>query len=130
MTNMKSTKADLGRIFRAVGYSIQGLRAAWQHEAAFRQEVYALAVLAPATLALGLPALHTVVLLALMGAVLATELVNSAIEAIVDKTSPEKHELAGRAKDCGSAAVLVVVLVLTGAWLTLAGPAAWRLIAG
>ena len=130
MNDMKSRTAGLGRILRAMRYSAQGLRAAWQHEAAFRQEVYAFAVLAPLTLALKLPTLHLVVLLALMGAVLATELVNSAIEAIVDKVSPEKHPLAGRAKDCGSAAVMVVVLTLTGAWLALAGPAAWQLVAG
>lgn len=130
MNDMKSQSAGLGRIFRATKYSWQGLRAAWRYEAAFRQEVCVFAVLAPATFSLGLPALHCVLLLAMMAAVLATELLNSALEAIVDKTSPEKHPLAGRAKDCGSAAVLVVTLTLAASWCALAGPAAWRILAG
>lgn len=127
MNDLKSRSAGLGRILRAVRYSVQGLRAAWQHEAAFRQEICVLALLAPATIALRLPTTDTVVLLILMAAVLAAELVNSAIEAIVDKTTPEVHPLAGRAKDCGSAAVLVAALTLAAAWLSLAGPAVWRL---
>jgi len=128
MNNMKSSTANLGRIFRAFGYSAQGLRAAWEHEAAFRQEVCAFAVLAPVTLVLSLPAMHTVVLFAMMAMVLALELVNSALEAVVDKTCPEHHPLAGRAKDCGSAAVLVATVTLTLSWIALAGPALWQLL--
>lgn len=120
---MKSVSAlSLGRIWRAMGYSAQGLRTAWLQEAAFRQEIIAFGVLAPLTLWLGLPRLETVLLLALMAAVLAVELLNSGLEALVDKTSPEKHPLAGKAKDCGSAAVLVTTLCLIGSWLALAGP--------
>lgn len=123
---MKSVSAlSLGRIWRAAGYSLQGLQSAWRQEAAFRQEVIGFAVLAPLTLWLGLPRLDTVILFVLMAAVLATELMNSGLEALVDKTSPEKHPLAGKAKDCGSAAVLVAVLTLGASWLTLAGPALW-----
>lgn len=122
MNNMKSHSAGIGRIFRALRYSAKGLRAAWQHEAAFRQEIYAFMVLVPFTIALGLPLSRTIILLSLMGAVLVVELINSAIESIVDKVSPNFHELAGRAKDCGSAAVLVTIMVLAVAWLALAGP--------
>ncbi len=102
------------------------MRTAWRDEAAFRQELCGFAVLAPLTLALQLPALHTVVLFALMGNVLAIELLNSGLEAIVDKTSPDQHALAGKAKDCASAAVFVATVTLAGAWLALAGPTAWR----
>lgn len=125
---MKSSRANLGRIFRAFGYSVQGLRAAWVHEAAFRQEVVAFAILAPATLALRLPSIDTVVLFAMMALVLAPELVNSALEAVVDKTCPDHHPLAGRAKDCGSAAVLVATLTFSASWLFLAGPALWHFL--
>jgi diacylglycerol kinase (ATP) len=127
---MKSDSANLGRIFKAFGYSLQGLRAAWTHEAAFRQEVWTFSVLVPVTLALGLPALECIVLLAMMAMVLALELVNSALEAVVDKTCPEHHPLAGRAKDCGSAAVLVATSVLAISWLVLAGPAVWHVLTG
>lgn len=125
MNDMKSRSAGLGRIFRAMRYSFQGLQAAWTHEAAFRQELCFFAILAPATLALGLPVLHSVLLLAMMGAVLVVELLNSAVEAIVDKTSPEMHPLAGRAKDCASAAVFVAMGLFLLAWGALAGPALW-----
>jgi diacylglycerol kinase (ATP) len=129
---MKPTTSALsfGRIYRAAGYSFKGLRAAWSQEAAFRQELLAFGILVPLTLWLHLPRLDTVVLMALMGFVLVTELMNSGLEALVDKTSPEKHPLAGKAKDCGSAAVLVAVLVLSLSWLTLAGPALWAKLLG
>ena len=127
MNDMKSRTAGLGRIFRAMRYSIQGLRAAWQHEAAFRQELCFFGAMAPVTLYLGLPLLHTVLLLAMMGAVLVVELLNSAIEAVVDKTSPEKHPLAGRAKDCASAAVFVAMGVFLLMWAALAGPSVLKL---
>lgn len=113
------------RAVRALGYSLKGLAAAWRDEAAFRQEMVVLTLLGAATLGLGLPRLDTVLLLCLMVLVLALELLNSGLEALVDKTSPEKHPLAGKAKDCGSAAVLLAIIGLTGAWLCLAGPAAY-----
>jgi diacylglycerol kinase (ATP) len=106
-------------------YSEQGIRFAWRDEAAFRQEIALTLLLAPLTLWLQLPTLHTVLLLALMVLVLVTELLNSALEAVVDMTTPDIHVLAGKAKDCGSAAVFLTLLLLGGAWLTLAGPALW-----
>ena len=126
---MKSTTAyRLRRIVNALRYSHKGLRAAWKDEAAFRQEIMGFALLAPLTLCLPIPVPHKVYLLSLMAAVLSLELLNSGLEALVDKTTPERNALAGKAKDCGSAAVLLALLTLVGAWLTLAGPALWRLL--
>jgi diacylglycerol kinase (ATP) len=120
---MKSTTAfSLVRIVRAMQYSEKGLRSAWRDEAAFRQELTLTLLLAPLTLWLQLPKLDTVLLLALMGLVLVAELLNSGLEAVVDMTSPEFNLLAGKAKDCGSAAVFVALLALGGSWLALAGP--------
>jgi len=126
---MKSTTAlSFVRVLRAMQYSEQGIRSAWRDEAAFRQELVLVLLLAPLTLWLPLPRLDTVLLLALMGLVLVAELLNSGLEAVVDMTSPEINVLAGKAKDCGSAAVFVSLLVLGGAWLALAGPTLWALI--
>lgn len=77
-------------------------------------------MLAPLTLWLGLPRFDTALLLALMGRVLVVELLNSGLEAVVDMTMPEFHGLAAKAKDGGSAAVCVALLILGGVWLTLA----------
>ena len=123
---MKSTSAlSVLRVFNALRYSEKGMRSAWRDEAAFRQELMLVAVLAPLTLWLHLPRLDTVLLLALMALVLVAELLNSGLEAVVDKTTPEFNPLAAKAKDCGSAAVLVALLTAGGAWLALAGPALW-----
>ena len=126
---MKSTTAlSLVRVWRAMQYSEQGLRSAWQDEAAFRQELVAALLLAPLTLWLQLPRLDTVLLLALMALVLVAELLNSGLEAVVDMTSPDFHLLARKAKDCGSAAVFIALLLLGGAWATLAGPTLWAVL--
>jgi len=123
---VKSTTAfSMVRVVRAMQYSEKGIRSAWRDEAAFRQELVLMLLLAPLTLWLQLPRLDTVLLLALMGLVLVVELLNSGLEAVVDMTTPEFNVLAGKAKDCGSAAVFVALAVLGGAWLALAGPALW-----
>lgn len=123
---MKSTTAfSMMRVLRAARYSEQGIRSAWRDEAAFRQEMLLVLLLAPLTLWLPLPRTDTVLLLALMGLVLVAELLNSGLEAIVDKVSPDIHVLAAKAKDCGSAAVFIALIMLTGAWLALAGPVLW-----
>lgn len=123
---MKSTTAlSLTRVFRAAQYSERGFRSAWRDEAAFRQELVLVLLLAPLTLWLSLPRIDTVLLLALMGLVLVAELLNSGLEAVVDMASPDIHVLAAKAKDCGSAAVFVSLLVLAASWLTLAGPTLW-----
>lgn len=126
---MKSTTAlSFTRVFKALQYSEQGIRSAWRDEAAFRQELALVLALAPLTLWLALPPLETVLLLSLMGLVLVAELLNSGLEAIVDMASPDYHLLAKKAKDCGSAAVLVTLVMLCCAWLALAGPALWAAI--
>ena len=126
---MKSTTAfSIVRVFRAAQYSEQGLRSAWRDEAAFRQELVLVLLLAPLTLCLPLPRTDTVLLLALMGLVLVVELLNSGLEAVVDMASPEIHVLAAKAKDCGSAAVFLTLIMLIGAWLCLAGPVLWALL--
>ena len=126
---MKSTTAfSIVRVFRAAQYSEQGLRSAWRDEAAFRQELVLVLLLAPLTLWLPLPRMDTVLLLALMGLVLVVELLNSGLEAVVDMASPEIHVLAAKAKDCGSAAVFIALIMLIGAWLCLAGRVLWALL--
>ena len=128
---MKSVSAlSFGRVFNAIGYSVKGLCAAFRDEAAFRQELGLFTVLAGVTVWLHLSLERTVLLLALMGLVLAIELLNSGLEALVDKTSPEMHPLAGKAKDCGSAAVFLSMLSFLGAWGALAGPALWTRVFG
>ncbi len=123
----KSTTAfSAGRIVRALRFSEKGIRSAWRDEAAFRQELVLMLVMGPLTLWLRLPRSDTVLLLAQMALVLVAELLNSGLEAVVDKTTPEFDALAAKAKDCGSAAVLVALLAFAGAWLTLAGPTIWE----
>jgi diacylglycerol kinase (ATP) len=123
---MKSTTAfSMLRVVRAMQFSEQGIRSAWRDEAAFRQELMLMILMAPLTLWLQLPRLDTVLLLSLMSLVLVAELLNSGLEAVVDMTTPEFNVLAGKAKDCGSAAVFVALVAFAGAWLALAGPAVW-----
>ena len=112
------------RIVNATGYSLQGLRAAWRHEAAFRQECVVAALLVPCAFWLGEDLAQTALLLAVLGLVLVVELLNSAVEAAVDRIGTERHPLAGRAKDMGSAAVFVSLLLAAVVWaLVLIGKA-------
>ena len=116
---MKNTEQGLTRIISAFGYSRQGLKAAYRNEAAFRQEVWLALILIPLALWLKLSAVSTVLLIGSVFLVLIVELVNSAIEAIVDRIGPEYHELSGRAKDIGSAAVLVALVFMVLTWALL-----------
>ncbi|MFT0533763.1 diacylglycerol kinase [Castellaniella hirudinis] len=111
----KST-GGLIRVFRAFGYSLQGLAAAWRHEAAFRQETLLTAVLLPLGLWLGETPGEKLLLAGMLVGVLIVELINSAIEALADAISTEHHPLLGRAKDIGSAAVLLMLLLAGAAW--------------
>lgn len=116
---MASTEARGPRqILRAARYSAQGLRAAWKHEASFRLEAYLLLIFLPLAFFLGRNALERAILAAVVILVPTMELMNGALEAIVDKTTPEHHILAGRAKDMGSAAVtgcMIIVIIVWGA---------------
>jgi diacylglycerol kinase (ATP) len=116
-TTMPSTEARGPRqIWRALQWSIAGLRAAWRHEASFRLESYLAVVMFPLGLWLGQGAIEKALLCGSLLLVLSMELANSAIEAVVDKVSPEFHELAGRAKDMGSAAVLLLMFNVMLCW--------------
>lgn len=105
------------RLINAAGYSWQGLKAAFKHEAAFRQEVFLLLLLAPAALWLGETGVERALLLSSLLLVLIVEIINSAIEAVVDRVSGERHDLSGRAKDLGSAAVLLSLVFAVLVWL-------------
>ena len=105
------------QIWRAFQWSMKGLRAAWRHEASFRLEGYLFVIFFPLGLWLGQGPIEKAILSGSLVLVLSAELLNSAIEAIVDKESPEFHELAGRAKDMGSAAVLLLMCNVVLCWV-------------
>lgn len=110
------SKGGLKRIASALRYSIDGFRTAWRYEHAFRQE---LMVAVPATVvALLLPvsAFQKLALVAVLGLVLLVELINAALEAVVDRVSLERHPLSKAAKDLGSAAVALAILMASATW--------------
>ncbi len=109
-------KTGLKRIINAAGYSWAGLRAAFRHEDAFRQEVLLAVVLIPLALYLGDTAVERVLLIGSILLVLIVELLNSAVEAAVDRISLEHHHLIKRAKDMGSAAVLIALINAAAVW--------------
>lgn len=113
---MKPQNKGLTRIFRAVGYSWQGIKSAFRHEAAFRQECLLLLLLVPVAIFWPVTAVEKILLIGSLILVLIVELLNSAIEAVVDRVGSEYHELSGRAKDIGSAAVLLSLLLVALAW--------------
>lgn len=103
-------------MLKATRWSMQGLRAAWLHESSFRLEVCLTAVLVPAALVLGQTAIERILMIGSCLLVLSVELLNSAIEAVIERYGPEHHELAGRAKDMGSAAVFVLLMNALVVW--------------
>ena len=112
-----------GRIWHALGHSLRGLVLAMRVESSFRQELILAACLIPIAFALRLEALETLALIGSILMVLIVELLNSSIEATVDRISLDHHRLSGRAKDLGSAAVLLALLLCLLTWLLVAGPA-------
>lgn len=112
----KTGHKGLKRLFKATQYSIQGLKAAWQHEEAFRIEVLLAIIFVPLAFYLGNTSVEVIVLLSSCFLIIMCELINSAIEAIVDWISDEHHELAGRAKDIGSAIVFIALLYHVVVW--------------
>jgi diacylglycerol kinase (ATP) len=119
-----NTSGGLTRIYRAFGYSLQGLRAAVRHEAAFRQELALAVVLLPLGLLLGESGVERALLAGSWVLVLIVELLNSAIEATVDRFGPEHHDLSGRAKDIGSAAVFLSIGLALLIWALILLPRA------
>lgn len=112
-------KTGLRRLFNALGYSVAGIKAAYKNEDAFRQEVTMATILIPLALYLGKTGLETAVMIATVLLVMIVELVNSSIEATVDRISLENHNLAKRAKDIGSAAVMLSLINLVVVWCLL-----------
>jgi diacylglycerol kinase (ATP) len=119
----------VARIFAAVRYSMQGFAHAFAREAAFRQELLLVVPLIASLPFAKLTVLETLFIVALGVAVLVVEILNSAIEAVVDRISLERHPLAGRAKDLGSAAVFLTITMFVASWLLLAAPALYRTFA-
>jgi len=119
MKSSFKSQSGLRRIWRAGAYSMQGMRAAFVHEAAFRQELLLVAVLVPCAFWVGRTPLQIALLLASLAAILVVELLNSAIEALADAVSVERHPLLGRAKDMGSAAVLLTFCATAVIWLAM-----------
>lgn len=118
MTNVNPHKASgVRRLMNALSYSLSGLLLAWQDEAAFRQEVILAMVLVPVALMVPVDVTQRVLLVASVMLVLVVEMINSAIEATVDRVSLDIHPLAKRAKDMGSAAVLLALMNAILIWV-------------
>lgn len=120
--NQAKGRRGFGRIIKAAGYSKDGLRAAYRHECAFRQLVWLNAALLAAAFVLDFGPATRMMLIAASFLSLIVELFNTAIEAAVDHTSTARHELAKRAKDAGSAAQMLALVLLAVLWLM----ALWR----
>jgi diacylglycerol kinase (ATP) len=121
-TSEFKSKSGVKRILSAFSYSIDGLRAAWNNEHAFRQELALVAVATIAALWLPVSALEKLMLIGVFVLVLIVELINSAIEAIVDRVSLERHSLSKNAKDLGSAAVLLTLSLAVATWIVILLP--------
>lgn len=114
--NTRKSKIGVARIWNAFLYSVQGISAAFKHETAFRQEVLLAVILIPTALLLPADGTGKALMMASVLLVLIVELINSAIEAVVDRISPEYHPLAKRAKDFGSAAVFLSLINVPLIW--------------
>ena len=114
----KTGETGLTRIINAAGYSWLGFKAAFKHEAAFRQELGLALVLTPVAIYYGPSYADKALLIASLVFILLVEILNSALEAVVDRFGDEQHELSGRAKDMGSAAVLLAFIVSGLIWFS------------
>lgn len=115
-------KKGLTRLWNALGYSRDGIAAAWKNEAAFREEILLAAITIPLAFYLGKTGIERALMVGSIILILIVEILNSAVEAVVDKASPEKHELAKRAKDMGSAAVLFSLINAAVVWACVLWP--------
>lgn len=113
---MKPGNTGVTRLIHALTYSKQGLTFAYKNEAAFRQEIWLAMILIPIAIALPLGLIHKIAMIGSLILVVVVELLNSAIEAVVDRIGPEHNELAGRAKDMGSAAVMLCLVFVVLLW--------------
>ncbi|EOA8958001.1 diacylglycerol kinase [Vibrio harveyi] len=113
----KPGNTGLARVIKAAGYSAKGLKAAFKHEAAIRQELAMLVLAIALVCVFDLSVVERILMLGVVVLVFIVELINSAIEAVVDRIGVEHHELSGRAKDIGSAAVMVALFFAGFTWL-------------
>jgi diacylglycerol kinase len=121
-------QSGIRRLINAFFYSLSGLTLAFRHESAFRQEIALAVVLIPVACILPVGAIERVLLIASVLLVLIVELLNSSVEAAVDRIGFDTHRLSKRAKDLGSAAVLMALTALLATWLLLAGPVMVRMV--
>ena len=126
MTHLHKGRTGIDRVIKATGYSMSGLRGAYAGESAFRQETWLAALLLPLSVWLGRGWVEVALLAGSVLLVLIVELLNSGIEAVVDRVSFELHDLSKRAKDLASAAVFVSLLLCGGIWFA----ALWQRFAG
>ena len=112
----KPGDTGIARVIKASHYSWQGFKAAWKNESAFRQECTLGVILLPMAFVIGQSMFQVALLICVLAVVLITELLNSAVEAVVDRIGEEYHDLAGRAKDMGSAAVFVSLSLVVIVW--------------
>lgn len=122
----KPGKTGLARLIAATGYSLQGLRAAWKHEEAFRLEATLACLCIPLAFWVGRDLTHQLLLVVVSGLVILAELFNSAIEAAVDRFGSEMHPLSGQAKDIGSAGVFTALMLFIVVW----APSLWQRFCG
>ncbi|HME39569.1 MAG TPA: diacylglycerol kinase [Steroidobacteraceae bacterium] len=115
--NDRNKPTGFTRLLRAFGYSFQGFRQVWREEAAFRQEVGLSLLVIPGGLYLGRSGVERALLVSPMLMILVVEILNSAVEAVVDRSGTERDPLAGMAKDMGSAAVMLSFVLLGTVWL-------------
>jgi len=115
---MKNTDTGVYRLFSATGYSLQGLSNAYRYESAFRLEVWLTILSVPLALYLGDNLIESIVLVMSLLFLLVVELLNTAVESVVDRIGEEFHELSGRAKDTASAAVLIASVIVALVWIT------------
>ncbi|MEK6748723.1 MAG: diacylglycerol kinase [Pseudomonadota bacterium] len=118
---MANHEQGLARIIKAAGYSWAGIKTAWINEAAFRQEAWLAVALIPLGAWLGKNGIERALLIACVVLVLVVELLNSAVEATIDRIGAERHPLSGRAKDFGSAAVLLSLINVAVVWALILG---------
>ena len=125
MTNPFKGRTGLDRVVRATGYSLAGLKTAYRGESAFRQEAWMAVILLPAAFWLGRSWVEVALLAGSVTLVLIVELLNSGIEAAIDRVSFELHDLSKRAKDLASAAVFLSLMLCGGIWITAAWSRFW-----
>ena len=119
MSAYNQTPNHFVRLYKASGYSLEGLRSTYKYEQAFRLEVYLSFILFPVAIWLAQTPIELILMIGSWILVMIVELLNSAVEATVDRIGSEHHELSGRAKDIGSAAVMLSVLLSALTWLAI-----------